>query len=226
MTEKATYKDVFKNEPAPFYPIELTAKKFGGIIRVPNKAIMNDSWYLRPVSESDQNHIDPLLGLHRMGLLNLVNHRLDEEVILVLPVKDNITLVDEKFGVCYQQEMICDGDNVRVITKAKVDRIEADAVKTEKLIERKMMHFYWGDHGVPINLDLFRRGKIKIRKRMEGKISEVATHLSKLRGSKVDDKKRGVYNWLLQESLGDPILAMAICKVYYQKVWKMSQDNL
>ena len=161
---------------------------------------MQNKWGLKVVSASDQSLFqnDPLVGLNRMGLWDLVNHSENDEVILVLPEKDNKKLL-EKLQYIDSQKMTRGGKTVRVM-RAKVDPITDDVLMTKESLKNANLTIYSDDDvGTMVKLQLFqftdKDAKLEIWKDFGegGKLSQVCTYLSNLAGETMDERKIALF---------------------------------
>ena len=55
-----------------------------GEMRQANAAIMNNEWQLNACNDNTDTVTDPLVGLHRMGLLDLLGHNEEDKAVLLI----------------------------------------------------------------------------------------------------------------------------------------------
>ena len=60
-----------------------------GEMRQANAAIMNNEWQLNACNDNTDKVTDPLVGLHRMGLLDLIGHNEEDKVLLLITKQKN-----------------------------------------------------------------------------------------------------------------------------------------
>ena len=64
-----------------------------GEMRYANVAIMNNEWQLHACNNNTNTVTDPLVGLHSMGLLDLIGHNEEDKVVLLITKKYNTKMM-------------------------------------------------------------------------------------------------------------------------------------
>ena len=195
-----------------------------GPIRLATKESTNNSLALTRIDDNEPNNNDPLAGLSRMGLLDVLNHDSHQPVVLVIPImKGNLKtrekLVEYNCSIMRRSEYY--SQQVLVLEGAKLASISRDVFNGP---QNKNLRLTVGDKSMNI-LSIekdFRTSLVELWTKLDNKIDDFSNFLLELFKNQKDATKRnGMINFLLQESRGDCLVVQKIVEVFKEH-WQTS----
>ncbi|CAJ1948224.1 unnamed protein product [Cylindrotheca closterium] len=234
MTSRYKYLATYCLSPPRFIKLqEIDDEAFGrGYLRQANTALMNNTWRLTvpPDATNDPDTSDPLSGLCRLGMLDLLGHNEEEEIVLVITMTRNLKMARPFINGGRKMNRM--KTEYLVVKTAKVKQISEEAAKScEGFLEIKLPE---KNVTVKVPLNSFCEGRkegkkamVEIWKSIPDKPKQVSSFLDKGLSDQTNPRIRtAVYSFLLSESIGDSIMSAVIAKVYYQYKWGLSTKIL
>ena len=163
-----------------------------GPIRLATKESTNNSLALTRIDDNEPNNNDPLAGLSRMGLLDVLNHDSNQPVVLVIPIiKGNLKNTREKlveYNCSIMRRSEYYSQQVLVLEGAKLASISRDVFNGP---QNKNLRLTVGDKSMNI-LSIekdFRTSLVELWTKLDNKIDDFSNFLLELFKNQKDATK-------------------------------------